>query len=69
LRKRTRNDALARISTMPADELFTSGQSYFGLFRQASHSHADRARLANALRARGLSVGHRLTHTYRSIAK
>ena len=66
LRKRTRNDALHRISAMPAEELFTSGQSYFGLFRQASHSHGDRAQLGNALRRRGHSVDRQLTHTYRS---
>jgi hypothetical protein len=65
IRKRTRNDALQRIRTMPAEELFTSGQSYFGLFRQASHSHGDRAELANLLRARGHSVDRSLTHTFR----
>lgn len=64
LRKRTRDSALYRIATMPAEELFTSGQSYFGLFRQASHSHGDRARLANAMRDRGFSVDRALTHTF-----
>jgi hypothetical protein len=32
--------------------------------RQASHSHRDRARLANVVRARGRSVDGKLTKTY-----
>ena len=39
--------------------------SYFGLLGQASHSHADRARLANAVRDRGHCVNRALTQTYR----
>ena len=66
LRRRTFNDALNRIGTMPAADLFESANSYFGLLRQASHSHADRARLANVLRQRGHAVNHALTKTYRS---
>ncbi len=39
--------------------------SYFGLLGQASSSHHDRARLANAVRRRGYCVKADLTKTYR----
>ena len=65
LRRRTFNDALNRVSTMLAADIFEAANSYFGLLRQASHSHADRARLANVLRQRGHAVNHALTKTYR----
>jgi hypothetical protein len=39
--------------------------SYFGLLRQASASHYDRAALANVLRDRGRSVDGDFTKTYR----
>ena len=65
LRRRTFNDALNRVGIMPAADLFESANSYFGLLRQASHSHADRARLANVLRRRGHAVNHDLTKIYK----
>jgi hypothetical protein len=39
--------------------------SYFGLLRQAQHSHHSRARLANVVRRRGRCVKSDLTKTYR----
>lgn len=39
--------------------------SYFGLLRQASHSHHDRASLGNTLRQRGHSIKSDLSKTYR----
>lgn len=65
LRRRTFNDALARTATAPAADLFETANSYFGLLRQATHSHHDRARLANIVRRRGHAVNQRLTQTYR----
>jgi len=65
LRRRTYNEALARLGSMPAGDLFESGNSYFGLLRQASHSHHDRAQIANVLRRRGFSVDRGLTKTFR----
>jgi len=65
IRPRTMTAALLRISEAPAEDLHQSGNSYFGLLRQASHSHADRARIANALRRRGHCVNGALTKTYR----
>ncbi len=47
------------------DEVHQAANSYFGLLRQASHSHADRAELANAVRRRGHCVNAALTKTYR----
>lgn len=41
-----------------------TANSYFGLLRQASHSHADRARLANVVRRRGKVVDGRLTRAF-----
>lgn len=45
-------------------DVWTSANSYFGLFRQATRSHADRAQLANLVRHRGLAVDHRFTKVY-----
>lgn len=67
-RPRTVRTALRRIETLPAGEVHATGNSYFGLLRQASHSHADRARLAKALLKRVRCVKGDLTKTYRSAA-
>jgi len=64
-RKRTMATAVSRLRTMPDDETFTAGNSYLGLLRQASHSHADRADLANVLRWRGHSVKGDFSKIYR----
>ena len=68
LRRRTFNDAIKRVRTIGADDLFETANSYFGLLRQASHSHHDRALLANALRDRGHSIKSDLKKTYRTKA-
>jgi hypothetical protein len=64
-RKRTVSTAMQRLATMPADEVFAAGNSYLGLVRQASHSHADQAAIANVLRGRGHSVKGDLSKIYR----
>jgi len=64
-RKRTANDAMYRVSTMPAPELFEAANSYFGLFGQATHGRQKRAQLANILRKRGYSINTSITKTYR----
>jgi retron-type reverse transcriptase len=61
LRRRTFNEALSRVYVMDADDVYQAGNSYFGLLRQATQSHADRARLANVLRRRGHAVNRELT--------
>ncbi len=65
VRKRTKNEGLRRAATIPAADLFEAANSYFGLFRQATHSHSDRAALANVLMARGHAVKGDLTKIYR----
>ncbi len=65
LRRRTFNEALSRIRSTLLDGLFETANSYYGLLRQASKSHHDRAALSNELRRRGRSVKADLTKTYR----
>lgn len=65
VRRRTYHEAISRTATSEAPDLFITANSYFGMLRQASHSHTDRARLANVLRGRGHSVNKQLTQTYR----
>jgi RNA-directed DNA polymerase len=67
-RPRTLHTALHRLETLPAEDVFATGNSYLGLLRQASHSHSDRAQLANALRRRGHCVKADLTKSYRTTA-
>lgn len=64
-RRRTRDEALRRMRDVPASDLFETANSYFGLMRQATHGHHDRAQLANVLRDRGHSVKADLTKIYR----
>ncbi|TDV39572.1 reverse transcriptase (RNA-dependent DNA polymerase) [Paraburkholderia caballeronis] len=64
-RKRTRNEALSRVAATPAADLMQVANSYFGLLRQASASHHDRALLANVVRDRGRAVDAAFTKTYR----
>lgn len=65
IRRRTRDQALNRVATMPIEDIYKSANSYFGLLRQASASHHDRAQLANLLRHRGFTVSGQITKTYR----
>ena len=64
-RRRTVGVAGQRIERMPADDVFAATNSYLGLLRQGSHSHADRARLAHAAMGRGHCVKSDLTKIYR----
>lgn len=61
IRRRTINTAMARLDQVPAADLQNYGTSLFGLLRQSSHNHLDRARLAKALRYRGAWVDAPLT--------
>ena len=65
-RRRTVRAALQRLASVPAGEVVTTANSYFGLLRQVPHGHADRARLANLVRGRGHCVDGGLTKTYRT---
>ena len=63
-RKRTRNEALRRVAETPTHDLMPVANSYFGLLRQATASHHDRARVANLLRSLGKAVDRNLTKTF-----
>ena len=64
-RRKTFNEALRRVRTIDQDKLFETANSYFGLLRQSTSSHHDRATLSNELRARGHSIKSDLTQTFR----
>lgn len=64
-RKRTVKEAMRRVAASPDEDLLATANSYFGLLGQATHSHADRAALANVLLRRGKPVNAGLTQTYR----
>ena len=68
VRRRTVATAIARTAAADPQDLLTTANSYFGLLRQANHSHTDRAQLANLLRRRGHTVNRKLTQTYRKVA-
>jgi RNA-directed DNA polymerase len=63
-RRRTVATAAQRLQVLPKADLFAAANSYFGLLRQPSASHEDRALIANVLRRRGKSVSGDLTKTY-----
>jgi RNA-directed DNA polymerase len=64
-RTRTLNDALRRVSSINAGDLYETANSYFGLLRQAK-SHHSRTRLASVVRSRGLAINGHITKAYRS---
>jgi hypothetical protein len=66
LRRKTLNVALRRMER--SESLFETGNSYFGLARQATHSRADRARIAKVALRNGYPVDGQLTKVFR-IAK
>jgi hypothetical protein len=65
-RARTVRSALHELATMPSADLFASGNSYFGLLRQASHGHNDRTKVANLLLKRKHSINGDLTKTFKT---
>jgi retron-type reverse transcriptase len=64
-RRRTVTHAVQRIEALPAADLHTIGNSYFGLLRQSPASHTDRTRIARALLKRGKCVDGKLTRTFK----
>ncbi|WP_407059215.1 reverse transcriptase domain-containing protein (plasmid) [Ralstonia syzygii subsp. celebesensis] len=65
-RKRTLHVGLQRLLEIRASDVYQAANSYFGLLRQATASHHDRAQIANVVRSRGRSVNRQFTKTYRS---
>ena len=68
IRRRTFHEALSRTASADTTTRFETANSYFGMLRQASHSHHDRARLAKVLLRSGFVVDHDLTKTFRRSA-
>jgi hypothetical protein len=64
-RKRTLATAVRRLRSMPAADTFAAGNSYLGLLRQATHSHADQALVCNVLRQRGHAVNGDLAKIFK----
>ena len=64
-RRRTYRQAIDRVAHIDAADLLETANSYFGLLGQASSSHHDRCRLANALRRRGMCISMDIRKTYR----
>ena len=62
---RALHTALHRIEHLADGELYATINSYFGLLRQASHSHADRSRLGRAVLRRDYCVSGDLTKTFK----
>lgn len=67
-RRKTVHVALDRLQDMPAADLHQSANSYFGLLRQATHSHHDRTRVAKLMLQRGHVVAGDMTKIYRKKA-
>ena len=67
-RRKTVAHALRRIASTPQDSLRETANSYFGLLTQATHSHADRRKIAKAVLMRGRAVNAGLTKTYKGAA-
>jgi hypothetical protein len=67
LRRRTLRLGLQRIAEVDQAGALDTINSYFGLARQATASHHDRARIANAARRRGHSVKTDFTKAYRRV--
>ncbi|WP_454844859.1 RNA-directed DNA polymerase [Ralstonia thomasii] len=65
-RKRTLHSGIQRVREIPAADVYQVTNSYFGLLRQATGSHTERAKLANVALQRGHPVNRQLTKIYRS---
>lgn len=65
VRRRNVHEAIKRIQETKQAELLEVANSYFGLLRQASHSHHDRAKLSKRLLKLGNSVDGKFTKTFR----
>jgi RNA-directed DNA polymerase len=64
-RRRTVATAVARTRAVAPVDVVATANSYFGLLRQATASHGDRARLARAVLERGHCVAATLVKAYR----
>jgi RNA-directed DNA polymerase len=65
-RRHTVAQAVTRLGSMGAGEVYAAANSYFGLLRQSDSSHADRATLARTVLRRGHAVNQAFTKAYRA---
>jgi RNA-directed DNA polymerase len=65
-RRKTVHMAIERLQDMPAQELHQAANSYFGLLRQATHSHHDRTLIASLMLQRGHAVKSDMTKIFRT---
>ncbi len=63
-RRRTVRHAIARVIASNKSQVQKTANSYYGLFRMATHSHMDRANLTHAVFTHGKAVNRQLTKTY-----
>lgn len=68
-RKRTVRNAVQRIKSAPAEDVFSMTNSYLGLIRQATASHTHQAAIAKAAMLRGFSVNSDLKKIYQNTQK
>lgn len=64
-RRKTLHHARQRIATVNDEKFRATANSYFGLLRQASHSHQQRIALSKAVMHRGRAVNKNFTKVYR----
>lgn len=64
-RRRTVRHAITRVLASDKHQVQKTANSYYGLFRLATHSHMDRVNLTHAVFTHGKSVNRQLTKTYK----
>jgi len=67
-RRRTVKHAITRVLASDQHQVQKTANSYYGLFRMATHSHIDRVNLTHAVFTHGKAVNWQLTKTYKSPA-
>lgn len=65
-RRRTVKHAIRRVIASDKSQVQKTANSYYGLFRMATHSHMDRVNLTHAVFTHGKAVNRQLTKTYNS---
>jgi len=64
-RRHTVKHAIARVIASDKSQVQKTANSYYGLFRMATHSHMDRVNLTHAVFTHGKAVNRQLTKTYK----
>jgi len=64
-RRRTVKHAITRVLASDKHQVQKTANSYYGLFRMATHSHMDRVNLTHAVFTHGKAVNRQLTKTFK----